>query len=188
MRNRLKVLGFSAAAFALPGCAQATRPPVEAAATRGGAAQGPSPSVLQPEQRPPAEQDSPTANSDVNEATPALPQQLPPLQIQSTIRSNYPVFRACYDRGLRNNPSLKGRVVVRFVVVSDGHVSEARALYETVPAQPELPADADPNVTTLPDTEVVNCMVDAYRALTFPPFQDKQATVVYPLVFAPALH
>jgi hypothetical protein len=39
--------------------------------------------------------------------------------------------------------------------------------------------------STLPDAQVVSCVLDAFNKLEFPPPQDGIVTVVYPILFAP---
>jgi hypothetical protein len=49
--------------------------------------------------------------------------RLPPELIQRVVRGNLPRFMKCYTDGLRGNPSLQGRVAVKFVIARDGTVS-----------------------------------------------------------------
>mgnify|MGYP006314362019 FL=1 len=52
--------------------------------------------------------------------------RLPPEVIQRIVRQNFGRFRLCYENGLRNNPTLSGRVSVKFVIDRSGAVSTAQ--------------------------------------------------------------
>ena len=88
--------------------------------------------------------------------------------IQRVVRQNFGRFRSCYENGLRTNPSLAGRVMVKFVIGRDGSVGVSQ--------------DAD---SDLPDQSVVSCVVRTYQALSFPQPEGGIVTVSYPLLFTP---
>jgi hypothetical protein len=93
---------------------------------------------------------------------------LPPEVIQRIVRQNDGRFRACYEQGLRANPSLTGRVTVKFVVDRAGAVA--------------LASDGG---SDLPDEGVRRCVVSAFAALSFPAPASGMLTVSYPIVFNP---
>ena len=93
---------------------------------------------------------------------------LPAEVVQRIVRQSFGSFRTCYEKGLRTNPSLVGRVTVKFVIGHDGQVGTA--------------ADGG---SDLPDPAVVNCVVRAFLGLFFPAPEGGIVTVVYPLVFSP---
>jgi hypothetical protein len=105
----------------------------------------------------------------VRMATPAVSGRLPPEVIQRVVRQNFGRFRACYESGLRNNPSLGGRVGVRFVIMHDGSVSSVAN-----------------GGSDLPDAGVVSCVTRAFYGLSFPQPENGIVTVTYPIVFTPA--
>jgi Ca-activated chloride channel family protein len=84
------------------------------------------------------------------------------------VRSNHGRFRLCYEQGLARNPSLEGRVVVRFIIDQSGSVAHA--------------TNAG---STLPDSQVVQCVVQAIPQLSFPPSEGGTVTVVYPILLSP---
>ncbi len=94
--------------------------------------------------------------------------RLAPELIQRIVRSNYGRFRFCYEQGLARNPSLEGRVVVRFIIDQSGSV-----------------AHATNSGSTLPDSQVVQCVVQAFPRLSFPEVEGGTVTVVYPILFSP---
>lgn len=124
---------------------------------------------------------------------------LPPEFIQAAVRENFPRFAGCYERGLARNPELVGRVTVRAVVGEAGWVRSASAEYERPPVAPECVPDpetvgffaklgyqpdtpAEP--TSLPDTEVVECIVEAFRSVAFPRPFGGSVTIVYPFMLS----
>jgi beta-lactamase regulating signal transducer with metallopeptidase domain len=94
--------------------------------------------------------------------------RLSPEVIQAVVRQSFGAFRACYENGLKRNPKLQGTVTVRFAIEPDGHVQ-----------------DAADDGSTLPDAEVVQCVVKGFSALTFPPPEGGYVTVAYPVKFTP---
>lgn len=94
--------------------------------------------------------------------------RLPSEVIQRIVRQNYGRFRVCYEAGLRSNPSLTGRVSVRFVIGRDGGVSQVGN------------AGSD-----MPDSSVIQCVSSAFYGLSFPEPQGGIVTVVYPIMFTP---
>ena len=94
--------------------------------------------------------------------------RLPPESIQRSVRQGFGRFRACYELGLLRRGRLQGRVTTTFVIDRDGSVSKA--------------ASAGPDVG---DSEVVDCIAAAFRALQFPRPEGGVATVTYPLVLGP---
>jgi len=95
--------------------------------------------------------------------------RLPPEAIQRIIRQNFGRFRLCYEDGLHQNPTLAGRVAVRFVIGRDGAVSQAQN-----------------GGSDLTDPAVVSCVVRAFYGLSFPQPEGGIVTVTYPIVFSPA--
>jgi hypothetical protein len=77
-------------------------------------------------------------------------------------------YRACYERGLRTNPALAGRVTVKFVVDRSGAV-----------------AVASDGGSDIPDDGVKKCVIAAFGALSFPAPANGLLTVVYPIAFSP---
>lgn len=92
-----------------------------------------------------------------------------PLEIIGRIvRQNFGRLRMCYEAGLKRDPNLSGRVAVEFVIDRDGSVTSA------------VDGGSD-----LPDQEVVRCIANAYRQLTFPAPPKGPVELIYPFVFSP---
>ena len=94
--------------------------------------------------------------------------RLPAEVIQRIVRQNFGRFRMCYEDGLRGNPSLQGRVGVKFAIDRSGGV-----------------AMASDGGSDLPDQGVVKCVVRGFENLSFPAPEGGIVTVVYPIVFSP---
>lgn len=91
----------------------------------------------------------------------------PPL-IRSTVRRHANDVRACYNRALRRDPTVEGRVTVQFVIDPDGKVPAA-AMHDT----------------EIDDPLMVNCITRAVRRWTFPVSPDSGTSLVrYPWVFS----
>jgi hypothetical protein len=101
-------------------------------------------------------------------AEPVVSGHLPPEVIQRIVRQNDGRYPFCYEKGLRGNPNLAGRVTVKFVVDRQGAV-----------------AVASDGGSDIPDQEVRRCVIAAFSALSFPAPESGMLTVSYPLVFSP---
>ena len=95
--------------------------------------------------------------------------RLPPEVIQRVVRMNFGRFRLCYENALGKDPNLQGRVSVRFLIARDGSVA----------------ASSDGG-SDIGDVNMVQCVVNSFRSLSFPSLPDSSGpvTVVYPLQFS----
>jgi beta-lactamase regulating signal transducer with metallopeptidase domain len=124
------------------------------------------------------EVDSPTVAARNRGAAPptASPDgRVTPEKVQAVVRTHFDVFTACYDAGLRSDPKLAGIVNVKSVVDRDG---------VTVQTQDVGNSDAPWPGTTLPDKNVVACIVSEFGKITYPPGPGF-ITVLYPIQFGP---
>jgi beta-lactamase regulating signal transducer with metallopeptidase domain len=94
--------------------------------------------------------------------------RIAPEIIQQTVRANFGRFRKCYEDGLAKNSQLAGTVTVSFVIGLDGTTTQA--------------ADKD---STMPDKEVVDCIVRGFGNISYPKPEGGVVTVVYPVQFTP---
>jgi hypothetical protein len=94
--------------------------------------------------------------------------RLPPEAVQRIVRQNFGRFRACYEKGLQQNPALSGRVATRFVIDRGGAV-----------------ASAEDGGSSMADPAVVSCVVRSFRGISFPQPEGGVVTVTYPITFSP---
>jgi hypothetical protein len=93
---------------------------------------------------------------------------LPKPVIQAVVRSQFAIFRACYEQGLGRNSALAGLVVVQLVIDKDGIVASA----------------SDYN-SDIADPKIVECVVQGFRTLRFPMPEGGSASVEFPIQFGP---
>ncbi|HEY1100833.1 MAG TPA: AgmX/PglI C-terminal domain-containing protein [Myxococcota bacterium] len=88
-------------------------------------------------------------------------------EIQRVITSHVGEIQYCYEKQLRQNTGLAGRVVLEWVVTPTGSVSVVKV-----------------TTSSLSSTEATNCMMDKVKKWKFPkPRGNGGVTVVYPFVF-----
>jgi hypothetical protein len=89
--------------------------------------------------------------------------------IRRIVRAHINEVRHCYNQGLVKDPDLSGRVRVKFKIVATGKVGESSV-----------------ESTTLPDTDVAECVAKAFKRWKFPkPRGGGEVDVSYPFVLSP---
>jgi hypothetical protein len=78
-----------------------------------------------------------------------------------TINRGRAAVKACYDRGLKRNPSLSGKLTAKIVLARGGSVSSVSISDET-----------------LGDAEVVGCVKASIRSWRFPPVAEAASSAV----------
>jgi hypothetical protein len=95
---------------------------------------------------------------------------LPPEVVTRITRQNVGRFRVAYERGLKRNKNLAGRIVVQFTIAPDGSVSKASE-----------------QGSSLSDSDVIHDVVRSLANLSFPnPAGGGPVLVTLPLDFSPA--
>lgn len=84
------------------------------------------------------------------------------------IRPRLRSVQQCYERELKRNPDLAGRIVVRFVISMAGRVSEVSI-----------------EENTMGDDNVAACITNTIRRWIFPIKPEEEAAVSFPFVFSP---
>lgn len=84
------------------------------------------------------------------------------------VKSRIRAIQSCYERELKRNTGLKGKVTVRFTIGETGRVTAIEI-----------------EENTLGDEAVVSCIRNTIRMWMFP-IKDNECPVAYPFVFAPA--
>ncbi len=85
------------------------------------------------------------------------------------VRSRLKSIQSCYEKELKRNPNLKGKVVVRFVIKPSGRAGEVEI-----------------EENTLGSEAVGSCIRTTIRNWAFPFKPDSDTAVSYPFVFSPA--
>jgi TonB family protein len=85
------------------------------------------------------------------------------------IRDRLNAIRGCYERELKRNPSLKGKVVVRFNITPAGRAGDVRI-----------------EENSLGSSEVAACISGLMRSWVFPFKPPDEVPVQYPFLFTPA--
>ncbi|MBJ6765393.1 AgmX/PglI C-terminal domain-containing protein [Myxococcaceae bacterium JPH2] len=85
------------------------------------------------------------------------------------VKQRLKAIQNCYEKELKRNPSLKGKVVVRFSIKPSGRAG-----------------DIDVEENTLSNDAVGSCIRAVIRTWVFPFKPDDDVTVAYPFVFSPA--
>jgi hypothetical protein len=93
--------------------------------------------------------------------------RVPPETIQAIFRSHYGAVVSCYQAGLAQNPSLAGTVTVKVVAGANGATQQATD-----------------DGSTLPDKDVVACVVGEIGKISYPQ-GGGVLTVLYPIALAP---
>lgn len=87
-------------------------------------------------------------------------------KINAIIKSKQKALQDCYERELRKNPNLSGKIVVRFTITEDGKVTDVRI-------------ESD----TMGNPDVADCILARIRRWIFPKPDEGSVTVSIPFVF-----
>ncbi len=91
--------------------------------------------------------------------------------IRQVVNSNLASIKYCYETGLKNNPELKGKVTVHFVIGADGSVTLSQIKRSTMNAP-----------------QVEQCIAIVIKRWIFPkPYNGGTVDVVFPFIFTPSL-
>ena len=89
-------------------------------------------------------------------------------EIKRVLKQSKKMVAMCYERALKHNPTLTGKVGIQFVIGERGLVTQAII--------------ADSSVT---DQRVTGCIVRGIQRLVFPPPMDTDVTVYTPFDLTP---
>jgi len=102
----------------------------------------------------------------VKSEAPAVDGALDPSLVSKEVRTRIGAIKACYERALKRNPNLSGKVKVRWTITAAGTVSAV-----------EIEED------NLGDNEVSSCIKGLVSRWRFPAPSGGSVDVVYPFVF-----
>jgi TonB family protein len=94
---------------------------------------------------------------------------LDPSAIGKVVRRRVKAIKTCYEKQLKRNPNLSGKVKVQFTILGSGRVGEVRALENT-----------------MGETAVAQCVVSRVKRWRFPKPDGGSVTVAFPFVFSPS--
>lgn len=89
-------------------------------------------------------------------------------KIRKTVGENSTGIKYCYDRELKSDASLRGKVVVEFTINTSGKVTKFKLIEEE---------------TTLNNDTISSCILRKVKTWSFPSL-DKEVTVRFPFVFS----
>jgi outer membrane biosynthesis protein TonB len=87
-------------------------------------------------------------------------------KVTKVVRRNMPALRNCYERALKKNPTLGGKISVKFTIGTNGRVTGAKATTDTVG-----------------DSSVTSCVIGKFRGFKFAKPEGGSVSYVYPIVF-----
>ncbi|MEC7986252.1 MAG: AgmX/PglI C-terminal domain-containing protein [Myxococcota bacterium] len=88
--------------------------------------------------------------------------------IDAVIKRNMSQIRYCYQRQLSKNPSLGGKIVIKFVIAKDGSVSKANV-----------------KSSSMGSSAVESCIAGRFKRFQFPKPNGGIVIVSYPFIFSP---
>ena len=102
----------------------------------------------------------------VKSEAPAVDGELDPNIVAKEVKSRLGAVKACYERALKRNPTLSGKVIVHWTITAAGTVS-----------------GIDVENDTLGDSEVTNCIKSLISRWRFPAPSGGSVEVSFPFVF-----
>ncbi|HEX3597587.1 MAG TPA: AgmX/PglI C-terminal domain-containing protein [Polyangiaceae bacterium] len=115
--------------------------------------------------------DSAAADSTDDSAPSGDPDKRTMEIIAATVKEHRKDARACYEKGAKEVPGLKGDLVIHFVLTPKGKVKTAELNKER---------------STITEASVVKCVIDVISAIDFPKSsRGMETTVNYPFNFTP---
>ncbi len=89
-------------------------------------------------------------------------------KLAAFVRARMGLIKACYENALKRNPTLKGKISIRFTILETGGIADVQA-----------------SVNSLGSPEVASCITNTMRTWRTQFRPSGPVTVEYPFVFAP---
>jgi hypothetical protein len=105
-------------------------------------------------------------SGSVKSEAPAVDGELDPAMVAKEVRTRLGAIKACYERALKRNPTLSGKVVIHWTITQAGTVS-----------------GVDVESDTLGDAEVASCIKALVARWRFPAPSGGSVDVSFPFVF-----
>jgi len=90
-------------------------------------------------------------------------------EVNKVVKSRLTAIKMCYEKALKKNPTLAGKLSVRFTIGTSGRVTSASVSSDT-----------------LGDPEVSSCVIDKVKTFAFSKPEGGSVEYVFPFVFKPA--
>ena len=107
-----------------------------------------------------------TVKASLKTEAPAVDGELDPSMVAKEVKSRLGAIKACYERALKRNPNLSGKVVIHWTITQAGTVS-----------------GVDVEQDTLGDAEVASCIKSLVARWRFPAPSGGSVDVSFPFVF-----
>jgi outer membrane biosynthesis protein TonB len=107
-----------------------------------------------------------TVKGAIKTEAPAVDGELDPNMVAKEVKSRLGAIKACYERALKRNPNLSGKVVIHWTITQAGTVS-----------------GVDVEQDTLGDAEVASCIKSLVARWRFPAPSGGSVDVSFPFVF-----
>jgi outer membrane biosynthesis protein TonB len=105
----------------------------------------------------------------VKSQRPEVDGDLDPKAIARIVRARLRSIQMCYERELKRNPNLAGKISIEFTIETNGRVSDTYVVSNSMNNQ-----------------AVANCIQSRIRTWVFPRPKGGSVTVAYPFIFSPA--
>jgi hypothetical protein len=92
-----------------------------------------------------------------------------PASVNKTVKKNMSALKNCYEKALKKNENLEGKISVKFVISTNGRVTSVDATKDS-----------------MGDAGVTACVLDKFKGFTFEKPEGGSVTYVFPLVFKAA--
>jgi len=89
-------------------------------------------------------------------------------KLAAFVRARMGLIKGCYENALKRNPTLKGKISIRFTILETGGIADIQA-----------------SVNSLNSPEVAACIINTMRTWRTQFRPSGPVTVEYPFVFAP---
>ncbi len=89
-------------------------------------------------------------------------------KVTKTVRSKMSALQNCYEKALNKNPTLEGKISVKFTIGTSGRVTSANASSDS-----------------LGDASVTTCVLDKFKGFVFDKPEGGSVEYVFPIVFKP---
>ncbi len=108
-------------------------------------------------------------SSVVKSEAPEVDGDLDPNAVAKYVKARMTSIKECYERELKRDPKLAGKLTISFTIETDGKISETYV-----------------ESNTMGNKNVANCITGRIRSWRFPKPKGGSVTVAYPFIFSPS--